>query len=60
MQIEHPNFLINIHFVNIKQTTQLQLVPKDKVAILRYRSAGTAPAAAAAATATAREVAVAL
>ena len=34
MQIEHPNFLINIYFVNIKQTTQLQLVPEDKVAIL--------------------------
>ena len=34
MQIEHSNFLINIHFVNIKQTTQLQLVPEDKVAIL--------------------------
>ena len=37
MQIEHPNFLIKIYFVNIKQTTQLQLVPEDKVAILRYR-----------------------
>ena len=32
MQIKHPNFLLNIHFVNIKQTTQLQLVPEDKVA----------------------------
>ena len=38
MQIEHPNFLIKIYFVNIKQTTQLQLVPEDKVAILRYGS----------------------
>ena len=38
MQIEHPYFLIKIYFVNIKQTTQLQLVPEDKVAILRYRS----------------------
>ena len=38
MQIEYPNFLIKIYFVNIKQTTQLQLVPEDKVAILRYGS----------------------
>ena len=37
MQIEHPNFLIKIYFVNIKQTTQLQLVPEDKVAILCIR-----------------------
>ena len=37
MQIEHPNFLIKIYFVNIKQTTQLQLVPEDKVAILWMR-----------------------
>ena len=41
MQIKHPNFLLNIHFVNIKQTTQLQLVPEDNQLITWLKNQNT-------------------